>query len=100
MHYQNPNGYNNYEKALKAVAEILLHYDSDKEVPMYGFGAKVNGELSHCFHMNGNPDNAEVTGIDGIMSCYRECLAKIELSGPTRFAKILEQAYNIAAEEK
>jgi len=65
---------------------------------MYGFGAKVNGRLSHCFHLNGNDDDPEVAGLDGIMSSYREALLNIELSGPTRFAPVLEKAVQAARE--
>ena len=50
-----------YEEALEEVSRILLDYDSDKLVPVYGFGAKCNfptfhsnGKVSHCFSLNGN----------------------------------------------
>jgi len=45
---------------LHAVGEILLEYDFDKKVPMYGYGGKPNfqnlrlDKTSHCFPMNGN----------------------------------------------
>jgi len=51
----------NYETALNETAEILLDYDTDKLVPLYGFGAIVNSpEFSsknnchHCFPLNFN----------------------------------------------
>jgi hypothetical protein len=68
-------------QAITAVADILLNYgpccasatsvppaaskladdpaaDSDKRVPLYGFGAKLpDGRVSHCFPLNGNPSN-------------------------------------------
>ena len=31
---------NQYQQAMQAVGQILLDYDDDKLVPMYGFGAK------------------------------------------------------------
>jgi hypothetical protein len=34
---------NLYETALNAVGEILLNYDTDKQVPMFGFGGKLKG---------------------------------------------------------
>lgn len=50
-----------YEEALYEVSKILLDYDYDKLVPVYGFGAKVglptfntNGLVHHCFPLNGN----------------------------------------------
>ena len=35
-----------------AVGDILCHYDSDGNYPVYGFGGKVpwlNNQVSHCF---------------------------------------------------
>lgn len=37
---------NPYEQALTAIGEIILPYDSDQLVPLYGFGAKWNGNSS------------------------------------------------------
>jgi hypothetical protein len=79
-----------------AVGEILLNYDSDKQVPMYGFGGNLQGEISHCFHMNFNPGNAEVQGMKGIMNAYRNSLNMVELSGPTLFSHVLEKVVQIA----
>lgn len=49
-----------YELALYEVSKILLDYDFDKLVPLYGFGAKVNmptyqtnRKVHHCFPLNG-----------------------------------------------
>ncbi len=63
-----------YEEALFEVSKILLDYDYDKLVPLYGFGAKfnipnfnTNGNVSHCFPLNGNPMNPDVFQIKGIM---------------------------------
>ena len=39
-------------QALMAVGDILCHYDSDGNYPVYGFGGKVpwlNNQVSHCF---------------------------------------------------
>ena len=46
---------------MKAVGEILLDYDDDKKVPMFGFGAKplfpnmYTKKVMHCFPLTGNP---------------------------------------------
>ena len=47
LHFLNPAGMNQYETALNAVGEILLNYDTDKLVPMFGFGGKIKGEIMH-----------------------------------------------------
>ena len=61
LHYMDQNRRSQYEEALGEVSNILLDYDSDKLVPVYGFGAKVSmpnyqtyGKVHHCFPLNGN----------------------------------------------
>ena len=39
LHYHKEGQKNQYETALNLVSEILLNYDHDKKVPIYGFGA-------------------------------------------------------------
>lgn len=54
-----------YLPPLAAVADILLKYDSDQKVPVYGFGAKrhPNESVSHCFPLVPGHDNSgEVNG--------------------------------------
>jgi len=41
LHYIAGSNKSPYEKALEAVTNILLDYDYDKLVPVYGFGAKI-----------------------------------------------------------
>ena len=41
LHNQDPSK-NEYLQALRAVGNILQYYDSDKEIPAYGFGALVS----------------------------------------------------------
>lgn len=60
--------------------------------PVYGFGGTVNGTVSHCFPLNGNPTNPEVHGVDGIIDAYKNGLKKYGLSGPTIFSQIIGTA--------
>lgn len=96
LHYLTPNGFNHYQSALYSVADILLNYDSDKEVPLYGFGGKINRHLSHCFPLNFDSQNPSVTGLGGIMNAYKEALRCVELSGPTLFAQVISTAVMMA----
>ena len=43
-----------YEHALQSVVTIIQDYDSDKQFPVLGFGAKIppHGNLSHEFFVN------------------------------------------------
>ena len=96
LHYISPDGYNHYQSALRAVAEILLNYDSDKLVPVHGFGGDINNAVQHCFPLNFNTANPEVKGLEGIMEIYSQSIKKIGLNGPTLFGPVIENAVNIA----
>lgn len=61
LHFIQANKKSPYEQALEEVSRILLDYDYDKLVPVYGFGAKCSmptfnsfGKTHHCFPLNGN----------------------------------------------
>lgn len=56
---------NDYALAIRSVGSVLAPYDSDQKFPAYGFGARFrhNGEVSHCFPLNFNPKDVEVSGI-------------------------------------
>lgn len=51
LHYVRSGSMNVYERAITAVGEILLDYDSDKKVPLWGFGAApfLGESTSYCF---------------------------------------------------
>ena len=73
------------------MGSILETYDSDKLIPLLGFGAILPGmsQASHCFALNGNIFNPEVIGISGVSGAYNKCLQHIKLNGPTYFAPII-----------
>lgn len=95
----NPNHLNPYQQVIKSVGEILLYYDTDKMVPVFGFGAKLNfpmlksGSASHCFPCTGIRDSGgeEVRELQGIFLAYSNALQCIELDGPTYFAPVLKK---------
>ncbi|CAD8199413.1 unnamed protein product [Paramecium pentaurelia] len=97
---------NQYQQALLAVGDILLNYSYDKRVPMYGFGCKPNlknfksTQTLHCFPLNGNPQDPEVEGIDGIMQTYSYALKNVQFNGPTYFNPILQEVIKIASLSK
>mmetsp|Transcript_13122 Transcript_13122/g.24562 ORF Transcript_13122/g.24562 Transcript_13122/m.24562 type:complete len:459 (+) Transcript_13122:223-1599(+) len=99
LHYLDPRAMNEYERAIASVGEILMNYDQDKLVPVWGFGGSpVHGApTSHCFPINGNPSNPEVLGVGGILQAYRNCLSHVYLNGPTLFQHILRTAMEIAS---
>jgi len=93
LHYMNPAGFNAYQTAIINVGEILEKYDYDKEFPCYGFGAKLpNGQVSHCFALNGSETNPNCQQVVGVLEAYKRCLSNVELYGPTNFAEIISMS--------
>ncbi|KAG8557202.1 hypothetical protein GDO81_018362 [Engystomops pustulosus] len=89
----NPYQLNAYGMALKAVGEIIQDYDSDKLFPAYGFGAKIppDGKISHEFPLNGDMENPNCVGIQGVLEAYFKSLRTVQLYGPTNFASVINQ---------
>ena len=86
-------GNNQYLMAIDSVGRVLEPYDSDRSFPVFGFGGinPLSGQTSHCFPINGKPDNPEVFGVDGIIEAYKSSLRTVQLSGPTYFSPLLAQ---------
>ena len=99
LHYfhRNRSKFNEYEQAIMSVGKILLDYDSDKQVPVFGFGGHPIGSsaVSHCFNLNRRSD-PRVNGIDGILNVYHKSFDHFELSGPTHFAEVIRHVANTA----
>jgi len=93
---------NDYQKAIQGVCEILLCYDYDKKVPIFGFGGKPQGatDVHHCFSLTGSESEPYADGLDGIMEVYKNALETTKLSGPTYFKYILKRGMDYAFEEK
>ncbi|KAI7829646.1 Copine-domain-containing protein [Gamsiella multidivaricata] len=100
LHFRNPSGENDYTRAIRSVGNILQCYDTDKKFPVYGFGGKVNGQVSHCFALNGNPQFPEVDGVDGILAAYWHALQFAELYGPTNFSPVINQTAAICNQHR
>ena len=94
---------NEYLNAIKSVGNILQYYDSDKQIPVFGFGATVPptvNRASHCFALNGDIFDPEVDGLDGVVEAYKNALKNVNLYGPTNFAPIIELVCDMASEEQ
>ena len=94
---------NEYLNAIKSVGNILQYYDSDKQIPVFGFGATVPPSVnraSHCFALNGDIFDPEVDGIDGVIQAYQSTLKNVNLYGPTNFAPIIELVNDMAEAER
>jgi len=96
LHYldlTDPTKTNEYIDAIRAVGDILIYYDTDKAVPILGFGAKIPplyDKVSHCFSLVQDIYHTEVSGIEGILEAYRKIMPKVKFHGPTHLAEILK----------
>lgn len=92
LHYLDMNK-NEYLKATRAVGSILQYYDSDKQIPVFGFGAAIppyTNKANHCFAVNGDIFDPEVDGIEGVIESYKNSIKNVNLYGPTNFSPIIE----------
>jgi len=103
LHYATGDeSFNDYESAIASVASIIAKYDSDNKFPVWGFGAKYNGEMQNCFQIG-----EEAVGVEGVISSYRDVFrTDLAMSGPSVMHKVIEVAasqakktHNIAAKE-
>lgn len=99
LHYQEGTKVNEYIEAISAVGDILQYYDSDKKIPVFGFGAKLPPSfthVSHCFALNGNVFDPEVQGIDEVIAVYRKSCQDVHFHGPTIFSHIIHMTAECA----
>lgn len=103
LHYMNPNGApNQYQQAIMGVGSILQNYDSDKQIPTYGFGAKWTAaginSTSFCFPLSGNPAQPFGNQINGVFQLYQQALPQLQFSGPTNFAPCIYESINAVSQ--
>lgn len=100
LHYVDPSGdsRNQYETCIIEIGQILCPYDTDQLFPVFGFGAKLGPNISHCFPLTFDSRNICVHGLDGILGCYKHALSQVALSGPTLFSHVIRKASQIAVD--
>eukprot|EP00834_Sanchytrium_tribonematis_P007224 NODE_624_length_5307_cov_0.437980.p3 type:complete len:375 gc:universal NODE_624_length_5307_cov_0.437980:3296-2172(-) len=82
-----------YEQAITSIGNVLEYYDADRMFPVFGFGAKIKGQVFHDFNVTLQP-NPEVFGVQGILGAYRNCIYQVDLYGPTVITFNLEFCTN------
>lgn len=85
---------NPYQQVISIVGRTLEAFDDDQSIPAFGFGDSLTTDKS-CFPFY--PDRA-CQGLQDVLDRYTEIAPGIELSGPTNYAPILEQAVAIVKE--
>ena len=102
-HHLSDERPNEYLQAISSVGKILQYYDSNKKLPVFGFGAKLPPHLnvaSHCFALNGNIFSPEINGIDEVVRVYKQVLSEIVFHGPTIFNELIATVTNYATAKK
>ena len=87
---------NFYEQAMQSCCNIVAPYDDDQLFPVFGFGAQIdNNDNCHAFNLNMKKD-PNVSGVKGILDCYRKFLPEAKLGGPTFFSPLISKCNMIA----
>jgi hypothetical protein len=93
---------NQYLTTLKTVTNILLAFDHDKRVELFGFGGVPeypnlrSYDTDHCFPMTGDTKNTSALGLEGIIKTYKDSLEHVILCGPTLFGASLKKGMELA----
>ena len=100
LHYMNPQTMENqYTTAIRSVGDIVQDYDTDKQFPALGFGARIppNGQVSHEFFLNlSQENNPYCSGVEGVLQAYHHSLQSVKLYGPTNFSPVINHVANFA----
>lgn len=99
LHFMDNNAPNQYVQALMSVGKICEDYDSDKLIPAYGFGARIQNQVYHDFHLN-QSNNATCYGVAGVLDAYHKFLPTAELYGPTNFSPIINRVARDARDQQ
>lgn len=85
-----------YEKVMRIMDSIASDFDDDNIYPVYRFGcmdSKDTRVLPLLYPKNEDPHFA---GINSVAAAYREALSFVQLSGPTTFAPLIQQAIAVS----
>uniref|UniRef100_A0A915AFW7 Uncharacterized protein n=1 Tax=Parascaris univalens TaxID=6257 RepID=A0A915AFW7_PARUN len=99
LHHVDEENANQYEIAIRAIAEICQYYNRSQIFHAYGFGARLPGDnlVRYNFPLNTQTNDPECHGIDGLHEAYMAALNTVQLSGPTDFAPTIRFAARQAA---
>lgn len=90
LHYSRDGMTNDYEDALESIGSTVEKYNRAKEFPVWGFGAKFDGQVRHIFQCGQSP---AASGIQGVLDAYRSVFeSDLIMSGPTVLLSVLKAA--------
>ncbi|KAI8008381.1 E3 ubiquitin-protein ligase RGLG4 [Camellia lanceoleosa] len=83
---------NPYEKAISIIGKTLAPFDEDNLIPCFGFGdSTTHDQEVFSFHNDHSPCH----GFEEVLSCYKQIVPNLRLSGPTSYAPVVEAAVDI-----
>jgi E3 ubiquitin-protein ligase RGLG len=98
LHAISPTGeMNPYQRAISIIGATLEPFDDDKLIPAFGFG-DVSTKDKGVFPFF--PDNRPCNTFREVLSRYTEITPLVQLSGPTSFAPIINEAISIVRQSK
>mmetsp|Transcript_33776 Transcript_33776/g.50833 ORF Transcript_33776/g.50833 Transcript_33776/m.50833 type:complete len:104 (+) Transcript_33776:1714-2025(+) len=81
---------NDYEETILSVGSAVSNYNSTKQFPVWGFGAKYSGEVRHIFQCG---PSSTAYNVDGVLDAYRSVfLTDLIMSGPTVLLHVIHAA--------
>ncbi len=91
LHYITDGFVNNYEKSMRACADILSIYNKNDEYDVYGFGADLNGKFMEYFNIKKDKENEndKIKGIENVIKEYKRTVNEVRFSGGTYFAPVI-----------
>ncbi|CAF3919508.1 unnamed protein product [Rotaria magnacalcarata] len=92
LHHIQDGLLNPYQSVITIVGRTLEKYDSDKLIPVFGFGDRSTLDRK-IFPLR--PDGSYCKGFRGVLEAYNEITPKVRMSGPTNFAPLIREAVRI-----
>lgn len=100
LHYLNPQGRNKYEEVIVKAGQILQNYDTDQQIPAYGYGFSAPNfginDVSFCCPINGNFDAPHFKGFEAILPAYRNLVSNMVPASPNKISPIIQRAIGAA----
>ena len=96
LHYLNGSSLNKYQESIYNIAKSLHSFTTNKKIYAFGFGAKVEGKISHFFPLNFNKTRPYSQNFKILNKNYINCCKSILFSGPTFFSPICQKILNFS----
>jgi E3 ubiquitin-protein ligase RGLG len=98
LHQLHLDKLNQYQLVISALAETLIRFDEDGQIPIYGFG-DLRTKNHSVFPMH-DEKIGYVIGVEGALEAYNKTIdlfnkQVLKMSGPTSLVPIIEEAIKI-----